>query len=156
MPDFSRPPGLITTSQKTPDLLEALPYFRHKKNSRIGEFSEREDKRAKTKLVRPGSDLLSRVLRQSTIGVSGFHGRVRNGIGCFSAAITTGSNKLCPVFKSSQSAYKGLYLRNNNQVNQAISIGRLHASQHFHPRPINVVVFHGLNWDTLFQGRLPA
>ena len=31
---------------------------------------------------RPGSDLLSRVLRRSTIGAEGFHGRVRDGIGC--------------------------------------------------------------------------
>ena len=32
---------------------------------------------------RPGDDLLSRVLRRSTIGAEGFHGRVRDGIGCF-------------------------------------------------------------------------
>ena|SRR5438270_13764868 len=31
---------------------------------------------------RPGSDLLSRVLGRSTIGAEGFHGRVRDGIGC--------------------------------------------------------------------------
>ena len=31
---------------------------------------------------RPGSDLLSRVLRQSTISAGAFHGRVRNGNGC--------------------------------------------------------------------------
>ena len=31
---------------------------------------------------RPGSDLLSHVLRRSTIGAEGFHGRVRDGIGC--------------------------------------------------------------------------
>ena len=30
---------------------------------------------------RPGSDLLSRVLRQSTIGAEAFDGRVRDGIG---------------------------------------------------------------------------
>ena len=30
----------------------------------------------------PGGDLLSHVLRRSTIGAEGFHGRVRNGIGC--------------------------------------------------------------------------
>src|ERR1700684_4338491 len=33
-------------------------------------------------LCRPGSDLLFRVLRRSTIGAEGFHGRVRDGIGC--------------------------------------------------------------------------
>ncbi len=32
-------------------------------------------------LGRPGSDLLSRVLRRSTIGAEGVNGRVRNGIG---------------------------------------------------------------------------
>ena len=45
---------------------------------------------------RPGSDLLSRDLSQSTIGASGFHGRVRYGIGCGSAAVTTGSINLNP------------------------------------------------------------
>ena len=33
-------------------------------------------------LIRPGDVLLSRALRRSTIGAEGFHGRVRNGIGC--------------------------------------------------------------------------
>ena len=32
-------------------------------------------------LGRPGDDLLSRVLRQSTIGAEAFDGRVRDGIG---------------------------------------------------------------------------
>ena len=40
---------------------------------------------------RPGGDLLSRALRQSTIGATGFHGRVRNGIGWGTCAITTWS-----------------------------------------------------------------
>ena len=31
---------------------------------------------------RPGGDLLFRALRRSTIGAEGFHGRVRDGIGC--------------------------------------------------------------------------
>src|SRR5262245_50629290 len=31
---------------------------------------------------RPGGELLSRVLGRSTIGAEGFHGRVRDGIGC--------------------------------------------------------------------------
>ena len=42
---------------------------------------------------RPGSDLLSRVLRRSTIGAGAFHGRVRNGNGCSRPAITTRSAK---------------------------------------------------------------
>ena len=40
---------------------------------------------------RPGSDLLSRVLRRSTIGAGAFHGRVRNGTGCSRSAIATRS-----------------------------------------------------------------
>ena len=35
------------------------------------------------RLCGPGGDLLFRVLRGSTIGAEGFHGRVRDGIGCF-------------------------------------------------------------------------
>src|SRR4051794_3964487 len=42
---------------------------------------------------RPGSDLLSRVLRHSTIGAESFHGRVRNGIGCSPFASATRSFK---------------------------------------------------------------
>ena len=42
---------------------------------------------------RPGDDLLSRVLRRSTIGAEGFHGRVRDGIGCRPLAITTRPSK---------------------------------------------------------------
>ena len=42
-------------------------------------------------LGRPGNDLLSRVLRRSTIGAGAFHGRVRNGIGCSHPAIATRS-----------------------------------------------------------------
>ena len=35
----------------------------------------------------PGGDLLSHVLRRSTMGASGFHGRVRNGVGWGTRAI---------------------------------------------------------------------
>ena len=42
-----------------------------------------------TVLGRPGSDRLSHVLRHSTIGAGGFNGRVRNGIGWNSPAMTT-------------------------------------------------------------------
>ncbi len=38
----------------------------------------------KRRLRWPGSDLLSHALRRSTIGAEGLHGRVRDGIGCFS------------------------------------------------------------------------
>ena len=42
---------------------------------------------------RSGSDLLSRVLRPSTMGAKGFNVRVRNGIGWDTSAITTRSSK---------------------------------------------------------------
>ena len=42
-----------------------------------------------TALSKPGDDLLSRVLRRSTIGAGAFHGRVRDGIGCARSANIT-------------------------------------------------------------------
>ena len=53
----------------------------------------RKEKISKRAFGRPGSDLLSRVLRRSTISAGAFHGRVRNGIGCSRSAITTRSAK---------------------------------------------------------------
>ena len=41
---------------------------------------------------RPGGDLLSRVLRHSTMGAGAFHVRVRDGIGCRFPAIATRSS----------------------------------------------------------------
>ena len=41
---------------------------------------------------RPGGDLLSRALGHSTMGAGGFHGRVRDGIGCSPPAIATRSS----------------------------------------------------------------
>ena len=43
---------------------------------------------------RTGGDRLSRALRQSIIGARGFNGRVRNGIGWDTSAVTTGSSIL--------------------------------------------------------------
>ena len=95
-------------------------------------------------LGRPGSDLLSRVLRRSTIGAGVFHGRVRNGIGCSHPAITTRSAK----HKQTRSwSFKCHDIsvdtsNENDQANRAISTGKLHTLLRFHTRPINVVVFH--------------
>src|SRR3954468_2052532 len=55
-------------------------------------------------LGRPGSDLLSRVLRHSTIGAEGFHGRVRNGIRCSPFASATRSSKRKEDLKSVQTS----------------------------------------------------
>ena len=51
-------------------------------------------------LRRPGSDLLFRALRQSTIGAGSFHDRVRNGIGCGPPAIATRPAKSRELFVS--------------------------------------------------------
>ena len=44
-------------------------------------------------LFRFGGDLLSHVLRRSTIGATALNGRVRDGIGCFARAMTTKPEK---------------------------------------------------------------
>ena len=54
--------------------------------SRCGGFCRRNFRAA---LGKPGDDLLSRVLRRSTIGAGAFHGRVRDGIGCGRSAKIT-------------------------------------------------------------------
>ena len=54
------------------------------------------------RLRRPGSDLLSHALRRSTIGAKGFHGRVRNGIGCGPPAVTTRSSKTVTKYPTIQ------------------------------------------------------
>ncbi len=45
----------------------------------------------------PGSDLLFRALRRSTIGAEGFHGRVRDGIGCFAPRYGHQAGKTAPA-----------------------------------------------------------
>ena len=44
-------------------------------------------------LSRSGGDLLSHVLRRSTIGAAALNGRVRDGIGCFARARATRPGK---------------------------------------------------------------
>ena len=41
----------------------------------------------------PGGDRLFQVLRPSTIGAEGFHGRVRDGIGCRALAMAARQTK---------------------------------------------------------------
>lgn len=105
----------------------------------------RKEKISKRAFGRPGSDLLSRVLRRSTISAGAFHGRVRNGIGCSRSAITTRSAKR--TFSRSCSVPStplAMDIRNeNDQADRTISTGKLQALPLFHTRPINVVVFHG-------------
>ena len=43
----------------------------------------------------------------------------------------------------------------SDQANRAISTGRLNASPRLHPRPIDVVVFHGPQGRSRFKGGFP-
>ena len=45
------------------------------------------------RLIRFGDDLLSHVLRRSTIGATALNGRVRDGTGCFARAVITKPGK---------------------------------------------------------------
>ena len=113
-------------------------------------------------LCGPGGDLLSRVLRQSTIGAKAFDGRVRDGIGSGRLARATRPAKDgCPRAvlsgprgRGSKTGFGSGWLSHpgdkSNQVERAISTGQLHALLRFHIRPIDVVVFHGSDGDTLF------
>jgi hypothetical protein len=119
-----------------------------------------------TRLGRPGNDLLSRVLRRSTIGAGAFHVRVRNGIGCSHPAIITRSAETCETSGFSPSVVwllpsfawtrrRWTLLNESNQADRAISTGKLHALPHFHTRPINVVVFHDSQGRTRFEVGFP-
>ena len=70
---------------------------------------------------RSGSDLLSRVLRQSTIGAKGFNCRVRNGIVWDTFAMTTRSSKHS-LKKELVESLKIIYTL-KNQANRTISTG---------------------------------
>ena len=97
-------------------------------------------------LCRPGSDLLSRVLRRSTIGAEGLNGRVRNGIGYGPLARTTrpAKRKLQEEAGRPDAAHPEVDIVNeSDQADRAISTSQLNALLRLHIWPINVVVFHG-------------
>lgn len=106
--------------------------------------------------IRFGGDLLSHVLRRSTIGATVLNGRVRDGIGCFTSAVTTKPNKepsqvycvVCMLLINLVSfAFTG-----SNQAYRAISTGQLNALLHLHLQPIDVVVFHGPQGYLVLRG----
>ena len=118
-------------------------------------------------LFRSGGDLLSHVLRRSTIGATALNGRVRDGIGCFARAKATRPEKkryrrsLSGVL--SKDAFGSepdiclptqadLSSSGSNQANRAISTGQLNALLRLHLRPIDVVVFHGSQGIPGFEG----
>ena len=107
-------------------------------------------------LGRPGDDLLSQVLRHSTIGAKAFDGRVRDGIGSDRFAKATRPAKGVRRSKTGIFiAHKWALVNESNQAKRAISTGKLHASPRFHIRPINVVVFHGSQGSTRFEVGFP-
>ena len=110
-------------------------------------------------LTRSGGDLLSHVLRRSTIGAAALNGRVRDGIGCFARARATRPGKTrsaSPLsgFLLSKDAWEedSLSSSGSNQAYRAISTGQLNALLHLHLRPIDVVVFHGSQGRPCFEG----
>ena len=117
---------------------------------------------------RPGGDLLSRVLRRSTIGAEGFHGRVRDGIGCWAPRyghqVIEAQLGLCEVFRSvlSRAARVWEFYRcarastgKSDQAERAISTSRLNALPRFHPWPIDVMVYHGSSGRPGFEVSFP-
>src|ERR1700729_806794 len=93
------------------------------------------DKEEVSVLGRPGDDLLSHVLRQSTIGAKAFDGRVRDGIGSYPLAkaprpAKNGEAKLVFLFDRLKLSYFNRSISRlgdeSNQVERAISTGKLH------------------------------
>ena len=110
-------------------------------------------------LVRFGGDLLSHVLRRSTIGATALNFRVRDGIGCFARAIATKPEKkhTSAIQRSAFDLKRGLCLAfsGSNQAYRAISTGQLNALLRLHLRPIDVVVYHGSQGRSCFEGGFP-
>lgn len=110
-------------------------------------------------LSRSGGDLLSHVLRRSTIGATALNGRVRDGIGCFARAMATRPGKKRSALRLSPRVVQvmlrkkaGLSSSGSNQANRAISTGQLSPLLDLHLRPIDVVVFHGSQGIPCFEG----
>ena len=74
-------------------------------------------------LGKPGDDLLSRVLRRSTIGAGAFHGRVRDGIGCSRSAKITRPAKGGVNLVFTQARIEMGADNESNQAYRAISTG---------------------------------
>ena len=119
-------------------------------------------------LIRSGSDLLSHVLRRSTISATVLNGRVRDGIGCFTRAMTTRPKKKhcsadtreCQqnLSKSNRpmilvhDLWSSLVITGSNQAYRTISTSQLNALQRLHLWPIDVVVYHGPQGYLVLRG----
>ena len=131
---------------------------RHKRKlSSLGSTSKRDT--SIRRLFRFGSDLLSHTLRCSTIGATVLNGRVRDGTGCFTCAMTTKPKKPsdCPsqahaLRMLSDPVRASLPFTGSNQAYRAISTGQLNALLRLHLRPIDVVVYHGPQGYLVLRG----
>lgn len=107
-------------------------------------------------LTRFGGDLLSHVLRRSTIGATALNGRVRDGIGCFARAMTTKPRKKHQIQVKLHCAalqiHKSLASTGSNQAYRTISTGQLNALLRLHLRPIDVVVYYGSQGYLVLRG----
>ena len=108
-------------------------------------------------LCRPGDDLLSQVLRHSTIGAEAFDGRVRDGIGScrFAKATRPAKGGIEAKLSLYFIVHEWTSINESDQANRAISTGKLHTLLCFHTRPINVVVFHGSQGRTRLEVGFP-
>src|SRR5579884_800956 len=107
---------------------------------------------------RPGSVRLSHVLARSTMGAGGFNGRVRNGIGWNSPAMTTRPAKCRANWLNisiriafAWAHYQAWDSCLSVQACRAIRTGKLNALLRLHTQPINVVVFHGSRRDLVLR-----
>ena len=60
-----------------------------------------------------------------------------------------------PTGLSMRRDFRRALANESNQVERAISTGKLHALPRFHIRPIDVVVFHGSSGRTCFEAGFP-
>ena len=115
----------------------------------------------------PGGDLLFRRLGGSTMGAEGFHGRVRDGIGCLAprygyqarGRMCAGSVWAAPAGPAETGVWRcaravvrrWLWPAPVDQADRAISTGQLRGLRPFHLRPIDVVVYHGSQRDLVLR-----
>ena len=107
-------------------------------------------------LSRFGGDLLSHVLRRSTIGATALNGRVRDGIGCFARAMTTKPRKKhhiqIKLHCAALQILRSLASTGSNQAYRTISTGQLNALLRLHLRPIDEVVYFGSQGYLVLRG----
>ena len=121
-------------------------------------YKEDESYSTLSALFKSGSDLLSHVLRRSTIGAAVLNGRVRDGIECFTRAITTKLKKSTHCERGFTAVFHKSLMTSSTESYQAfraISTSQLNTLLRLHLWPIDVVVFHGPQGRPCFEGGFP-